>query len=114
MTLIDLAHTIRAAWDELFKRKPEPTNPLVAFIAHLEQEIVQLQADKARLEGKCEMLQLKVEIAQAPKPVTVQAMAPRVPPKFHPSDQESSWEAIQRRQREENERLDREEQATKA
>lgn len=110
MTLISFAGTLRAAWDELFKREPK----VDYYLIHLEREIMQLQADKERLEGKCDMLQLKLDMALAPKVVEVPQK--KVLPKFNPlaMEQESSWEAIQRRQREENERLDKEDREAAA
>lgn len=99
MTLADIAHAVREAWDVLFRKEPSH------YLVHLEREIMQLQSDKHRLEGKCDMLQLKLETALAPKPVVVTSkrVIPRIPP------MESGWEAELRRHTEENERLDREE-----
>jgi hypothetical protein len=101
MRLVDIAQSIRDAWDVLFAPKPS------FYVIHLEREIMELRNVNRKLEGKCDLFQLKLETALAPKPapVLVKREIPKIPP------MESSWEAEVRRHREENERLDREEAA---
>jgi hypothetical protein len=55
MSLIEIARTIRAAWDELFKREPK----VDLFVVHLEEEIKYLREQNQILSTKLEVTRLQ-------------------------------------------------------
>ncbi len=73
MTLIDLAKSLKEAWSAVFVSR---------YVAHLEDEVIRLRAENARL-------QIKYEQAVAPKPAA--APIKREVPTFTPV--KTSWES---------------------
>jgi hypothetical protein len=100
MTLVDMALIVRTAWNVLFDRKPEAPS---RYVLHLESEIVRLQDENARL-------QIKLEVALAPKP----APAPIKRDLSGYSPAKTSWEGFLEAEVERQEREYQEEQASKS
>ena len=100
MKLIEITQTIREVCDALVQPK------VSRYTLHLESQIADLKTENLRLEGKCDLLQLKLENALAPKPIPIpvrREIQKVVPPI-------SSWELYLRSEIERQELEDRETQ----
>lgn len=77
MSLLTIAQTLRAAWDELFKHAPK-SDPIDPYVTHLEDEIKYLREQNQILSTKLDVAKLREQ-----HPVAIRRDPPKLtaPPK---------------------------------
>ena len=83
MTIVEIAQTLRSAWDVLFPVKLEAPEEPSRFVLHLEAEVERLRGENARL-------QIRLEQALTPAPVVVPQVVKRDFSDYKPI--KTSWE----------------------